>query len=381
MAERRKKLNVGTNGSWDAASIQAKSRYQLYQDDVPGQSSIATWLYRFFSFSGMYAAPSVSAVLYAGFREMLGSAIISMTVGLVAFFALGLNVLLAGLLIAAAYGGAFFLASRLPADDNLRGHYNGAITAGYLIVSRIGSLGAIFYMACQVVGGLVGGCILLGALSPAGYAPAAAPVVQATVPLPTSANSSFATAFGLEFGGSLIIVIVLLVSEFLGTDAAKPVKNYRRAMTYAAVALGILVVFGYPFQVFTYSNTAYFGALFANAANWDAGRHMADLAQLCDNTLYPTSVFNPLVSTSIIGCSAWAHYYFTPILGGVIGGLVALVVFMLRYSDMEALRESRRDFNDVKRNPQSAQTLNEPLIPSALQSPAPQLASPFHKTK
>ncbi len=372
----RRKLNAGRNGGFE--NVEATSRFNLFEE---GEAPSAWNLYwsRFFSFSGMYVSPSWAMILWAGFRETFGSALIGAIVSIVAFFALGLNVLLGGLLIAAAYGGAYYLASRLPADDSLRGHYNGAITVGYLFTSRIGLLGAIFYGTCQLTGAVLGGGIAAGLL--AQYDVAIAPIVQATVPLPTTTITSVTSTICLELFGTLIIVLVLLLSEFVGTDPKTPVQNYKVATYNAAIALFILVIIGFPFQTYTYSNTSYMGALLANMNRPFVGRDINDLAQLCNSTMHTNSIFG---SSGTGLCNAWVHYFFTPLAGGLFAGLFALALFLMRYPTALVLTLETTSSSPVartdsgNRHPQEGETLRHQLVPSSVQQP---LASSFHKTK
>jgi glycerol uptake facilitator-like aquaporin len=380
--EREKKNHVDGNQSTQAQPgeadkpVEGQSRYELYNDE--GSVSFFTlWIYRFFSAWGMYRPPYVSQVIWAAFREVLGCTIISATVGLVAFFAVGLNVLLGGVLVAGAYYVAYTFATMLPIDETLRGHYNGAITMGYLVMSRIGVIGAIGYMVAQLVGSIFGGLLL--AYSLVKYVPSFTPVVQSTVPLPTTLITNFGTIFVLEMVGAAIITLVLLIGEFVGTssDAEKVGKNYKRGTTRAAFATAVFVVIGFPFQVFTYSNVAYFGGLFGNVLNLDAGRNMADLAQLNNIITHTNSTFGTAAGQA---GGAWAHYFFTPMLGGVVGAMFAAAVYYARYNVRYDLEETGDVCNEQKRATRQGQPMEKITAAAATQTPV-QMQSTFHKTK
>ncbi len=367
-AARHRKLNAGRKGYDD---VSAQSRFELFAGSNSSDEGVGSWFARFFSFAGMYETPSISALLYAFLLEFIGSFLLASAVSVAAYFVAGLNVMLAGLIVAAIYGGSYFAITRMPADHSLRRHLNSAITIGYVITSRIGIFGALFYMIAQYCGALMSGVLVGMALSP--YA-TAIPIVQSTVPLPTVLTSSIHTVWCLELFGSAIIVMSLLVTEFAGTDETKAVENFHRGTGIAAMVTAIFVVIGYPFQVFTYNNVVYFGGLFANVFNTVAGRRIADLASLYDATNHPSSVFG---AAGTDGGLAWMLYTGMPYVGGIIGSLLFLAVFM-----------SRMEINTAKTIPDNKrrQTVSTDDVPNASlkaavnQTPVAALVSPFLKT-
>jgi glycerol uptake facilitator-like aquaporin len=374
----KRKINFNKGERMD---VSAESRQELLQQGVP-ENGASSYVSRLFSFSGMYQSPTWSAALWAFLWEMTGSFLIGISVGTAAFMVSGLHTVLAAAGVASAYAVSYYLGTRLPADYSLRRHLNWAITVAYAVTTRIGLGGALFYAVAQFFGSLLAGGFLAGVLVPRTVA---IPVVQATIPLPTTDITSLLTVCLLELFGAAILVLILLSTEFAGTVERKAVKNFRKATKNVALATFALVLLGYAVaQTFTFSNVAYFGPLFGNAANSVAGRHLSDLASLYDTTLYPTSVFGPatIANPTAAGSGlAWMLYMFMPIVGGLLGSVLFLAFFMGRFSETAAMHEQIPD--NKKRDPVSLDgqgVEGHKLRNADVQSQASGLVSPFHKT-
>jgi hypothetical protein len=144
----------------------------------------------------------------------------------------------------------------------------------------------------------------------------------------------------LEVFGAAIIAFVQMTAEFLNTPGTyttsamnaddnrkKLHKNYRHATVVSTFVILWLVLICYHFDVFTFSNVAYMGGLFAGINPKQVGgilpdtvRDITNLANLNNVGLYPNSVF-------IGRTAAWALYFFGCILGGIIGGFLFKILF------------------------------------------------------
>lgn len=288
--------------------------------------------------AGKHGRQTVRAVVFNWFMEMLGSMFIGMSVALGAWFAYTSNKVINMIIIAVLSLASWLVSTRLPADYTLRRHCSGAITTSYLFSGDIGIPGWFYYLLAQTIGALFGGLTVMGLLK---YMTAQTGiVVQSTVPIPITTNTSFTTVFCLEVFGSAIIALVQLTVEYLNTEGdshtkgasdetiKKLQKNYRKATSVTALTIVWLVLIGYHFDVFTYNNVGYMGGLFAGINPHqgpgipDTVRDISNLANLNNALLYPNSVF-------IGRTAAWALYFFGPILGGIIAGILFRFLFWL----------------------------------------------------
>lgn len=108
------------------------------------------------------------------------------------------------------------------------GHFNPAVTAGFWVTRRLGSLEALGYVLAQFVGGIVA-AVMLVLLFPEGLREAAALGTPALGP-----GVDFGAAVGIE-----IILTFFLVSVFFGTAVDRRGPNL-----IAGLAIGLTISLG-----------------------------------------------------------------------------------------------------------------------------------------
>src|SRR6185295_10345571 len=197
-----------------------------------------TCCYNFLSFTGTrrtrggnHPTPTWSEILFAFFMEYVAAMIITMGVGIGSWYQ-GSSLPINALTIAIFYGGAYFLATRLPSSDNLPRHGHGGLTFGYLFTRDIGLWGWLLYTAAQYLGCMTAGGAFLGPLYSGlqgGAVLGATPttVVHSLIPVPitTGSASSLTTVILLEILGAATFVFIVIVKHHLNTQAPEGEHN------------------------------------------------------------------------------------------------------------------------------------------------------------
>jgi hypothetical protein len=288
-----------------AARDASAAHYNAPMTPISAQSADELWTakgvdgageYRFFSFAGSRGPVTWRNIVFGWIMEMLAAVIITLGVGLGRWYDSGDNVINA-LILATFSGVSFYVATRLPQDDKLPIQGNGLFVAGHMATLDVGFWGFWLYTSAQYVG-----CILAGGLG-LGYMVSG--LVRTNthnlipIPITTGANpTSLTTVVLLElFFGAFWLVAVLL-KEFLNTETSgqtpskgRNAKNYSKAQKLGAFTLFWLVLLGYQFGVYTFSNVSYVGPLFAGTHDYvDALGAIGQQINL-DSAIFTDSVF------------------------------------------------------------------------------------------
>jgi hypothetical protein len=284
-------------------------------------------LTRIFGLTGKYKTPGAGVILQAATMEILGSLLISFTVGLARWGTGGGsgNVLADGLFMGLVYGASYYAASMLPSDFTLRRHLNIGISAGYAMQNEIGLLGFLFYGVCQFLGLMAGGGLIQALLNGSAVS-GTNRLPRITVPYPQTTFTSYGSVVAFEFVGAVVLFAFFLIKEFNMTSFQNRVKNYHHAVKTKTVVLIVLVAFMYQFQIFTWSNVAYGGGWFSGA---NVAQPQRSIVNLCDlnSDIFPDSVFGPATGGYK---GAAAMYLLMPALAGIAASLLSLVIFLLK---------------------------------------------------
>lgn len=283
--------------------------------------------FNFFSFAGTRSASlTYRDIIFAFVMEMIASMLITMGVGLGAWFQ-GTNGILNALMIAAFYGVSYYVATRLPAGDALPRHGHGGLTAASFFTRDIGVWGFLLYTSAQYIGCMTAGGLFLSYLLQGVTASA----TQSLIPIPVTSGpypTSLTTVIMLELVFSATFVTVVLLKHYLNTETTgeknangQNAKNARKAGKLGALTIFWLVLVGYSFGVFTFNNVAYLGPLFGGVQgvpDLDLKRQIGHQVNLYSAD-YTDSVFGTT------GAAA-ALYLLMPYAGGLLGvGLFWLV--------------------------------------------------------
>lgn len=289
--------------------------------------------------TGKHESATYRELSYNFFMEFVSTFILGMIIPIVAFTAGATTSLATGALFGAVYGIAYYVVCMLPRDHKLRCHGNPAVTLGYIFTGDVGIAGLFYYWIAQVIGAMLSGLVVGAILSnqDGGCIVAAMCVVQrAAVPLPVTANGahglgvSLTTVICMEIFIPAIIVMILLVSEYLNTNARKEyalISNRRYAVRNAAIATAVFVAVGYPFQIFSFNGATYLAGLFSGAladVTTHFGRAWSNLAYLPITNFLPNSAWDGNTATA-------ALYFLGPLAGAVVGGILTLVAMMLGF--------------------------------------------------
>lgn len=281
--------------------------------------------------------------------ETLACSIITVGVGLGVWYQ-GTNNILNALMIAFCYAASYYLATRLPSPNTLPLHGNGALTAAALITRDLGLWGWLLYTAGQFFGMMLGGGLFLGLLfkgvpggtgilldgssCPAAIAPNT--VAHSLVPIPVTTSTSLPTSLGtvivLELIFALVFVLVVLIKTYLSTPTnsnADYYKQYRKGTKLGALSIFVMVVVGYQFSVWTFSNVAWGGPAFGGWS-W---------VQDCDYTRQLNQIVNmhPAVYAGSVFVNGLASllYLMMPWAMGLVGGLFTALILWIAFKDKE----------------------------------------------
>ncbi len=354
-------------------------------DDVwDGKKNAATERkmgYHFLSFAGTRTTYTTWAEIMLLFlMETVAAVIISASVGLGAWFQ-GSNTAINALTIAVFYAFGYYLATRLPCPDALPIHGNGAITVALMITRDVGLWGFLLYTTAQYIGMLLGGGLFLGLLFsgvPGGTGitlndpclGVAMPntVVHALVPIPVTTGplpSSLGTVIVLELLFGLGFVLIILVKTYLhtATDTNKEyAESYKEATKLGAVSIFIMVMVGYQFSVWTFSNVAWGGPAFGGLGwvqSCDLTRQTNNIVNL-SNGVYTNSVFASGLAAML--------YLLMPYADGIVGGFIAIGLMWLAFRDRDDPEAPRIDKDWVHSKIGSNSDLSSPLsIASSVQ--------------
>jgi len=311
--------------------VGAQSRKDLFPDETPPMP-FWRWL---LSFGGRNSKTTLTwaHIAFALTMETVGAALLTTVIGGAKWGATSTQSFLNALYVAIAYAVAYFLGTRWVNHYPLRRHLLAPITVGYMCVGEIGPLGALCYVFAQYLGCFfAGGAILRtmvsGLSDSVPVIGASVNITRSLVPMPTNDVTSLGTVACLEIFGAAFIVFVLLINEFLNTpnDTESRVKNFDRSSKIVAVTIFVIVLFAYPYGAYCFSNTAYFGPLFAGVNAPTAVRSIDNLAAMSNTTFYPNTVSN--------GGPLWPIYIFGTAAGGIAGAGLFWLIFILTVNDV-----------------------------------------------
>lgn len=296
--------------------------------------------------SGVYPPQQGSAFIGSLLAEFAGVVLLGFLVNAVRWSSTSDNLVLNGAFVALTYGGVYFALTRMLTFNHVfRRHLDPWVTGLYWVYGQIGFSAVVGYWLMQFVGMIVGGVALQVLLSASAH-PGVLTTLNIAVPYPNveiivdnvviasawSLPSSRTLAIVFEFIFTSVLACVLFMVEFVNKDPSKGDQNYDRATTAKAIALVVIVIALFPFQVYTLSPVVYGAGLFSGFNRpADDPRHTPNLAQMLP-AMYPNSIW--------VGGSAWAHYIFTPLAGIVLG--FAIITFTFWLNGIDPRRGSAR---------------------------------------
>lgn len=317
-------------------NVDAENLNQLYHKPASADLSPkeTPFWWRIFGLTGKYKTPGAGVIIQAAIMEILGSMLIGLSVGLAKWASgNGGNALTNGAFVGLAYAASYYAASMLPSDYTLRRHLNIAITAGYAIMNEIGVLGFLFYGACQFIGSMCAGGMIMTLISSSAFIDK-----QIAVPFPETSFTSLGVVIAFEFVGSFVLVLVFLFREFHLTSWESRVKNHHHATRILTILTFFMVLIMFQFQIFTWSNVAYGGGWFSGAGVSATFIYKSILTiSNLKTDIFPTSVF--------VDGQAAALYFLMPIVGGITAAAVSLLVFIIRAKSIK----TDQDSDDVDR--------------------------------
>jgi glycerol uptake facilitator-like aquaporin len=377
-ARLRKPLNAGRQGGFENVGAQSLEQAWGDQDEETGVLGNG-WI----RMSGRHERQTWGALLLAMVLEIIGSWLVGTAVGLARWAATGPDALSNGFHVGLAYAIALFVGHKMYRTHVLRRHLNGAVTAAYFLKREIGILGVLWYLLSQYVGGLIAGGTINGFLSSSNL------VLSNTIPLPRTTFTSLLTVVLAELFIGAGTVLILLITEFMNTPGSALVNdrtpaniesltaNHDRAVIAYSGSIFVVVLFLYQFQIYTFSNVAYFGGLAAGINAPTAARDIINTAQLFSST-YTDSVFGTTGA-------AWALYLFMPGVAGMLGAGLFYAFFLigstehvksLSFLDNKYFPPQQRE--SAMEATATTTTAAEAMIAASLQRPVQsQLRSPF----
>jgi hypothetical protein len=307
--------------------------YQNKDDNQDTRSESNQYRYAFLSFAGSRGPVTWRNIVFCWLMEMLAAIIITIGVGLGRWYDSGDNVINA-IILATFSAISFYVATRLPCDEKLPVHGNGLFTVAYMFTWDVGFWGFWLYTFAQYIGCMIGGGLVLGYM----VAGLARSNTHNLIPIPITSGinpTSLTTVVMLEIFFGALWAMVVLLKEYLntpvGNNGSNPrgreevaTKNHKKAMKLGAFTLFWLVLLGYQFGVYTYSNVGYFGPLFAGTH--DAVNNFGNIEQQInlDSAIFTDSVFG----TGGPSGRAFMFYILAPCAAGIIAGIVSWAVFM-----------------------------------------------------
>lgn len=161
--------------------------------------------------------------------------------------------ILAGLLLGAISGGAYYLLTGLPTGNrHYRLHLGWLTTAPTILTFHIGPMAGVVYMALDVIGAVIAAGVLT-AIQHGGYA---------VVTLPsTAAGTNLSVTWGTEIAGSLIIVLAMVYVQYLNTTHKQEKEMTRTSQWYFAAARGTLTAIFLQFNSWVWEPVIYIGGV------------------------------------------------------------------------------------------------------------------------
>ena len=299
------------------------------------------WNY-FFSITGKHAPVTWRAFFNAMNKEFLCSVMIGAIVPLVIWMCSNPTVVpVSAFMVAISEAAIWYAAVRFGSrEHSLRRHCNCVISMVYCAWGEIGIWGLLAYVAAQTLGSLIGGlivgAILMGApiLGPLAIPAAGSPLaVRSTVPIPVTTLASFGTIVSLHIFAMVAIALTKLVVEFLNTDGVSDStmedyataenqkrlhSNSKKADLATAFVIFGMVMLGYQFGAFSFSNVTYGGGLFSGLVAGDLDLKGFGKLKDLHSTDYPLSVWSDR--------NGAAAFY---LLIGWAAGLIAALFFLV----------------------------------------------------